>query len=623
MTLRTLPRSLRGCIAAATTGACFLVPGTAGAQPVSPDFSTVSWLDLMKDGAALEDVSNDSFGPGIVDLVGDAGAPAASIAGDASFVYLRLRVDGDPSGDGGLAGSGWGCAIDNDGNYGAYEFMIFVDGQTDTVELWDNLSAPGGPGDAADTQHGSYPVATHARVTPAGAPDLGTPGFTDHYLEMAVPTMDLILAGFDPTGPIVAVCGSSTSGAAVLSADCSATDATCSASSIEEVGTDPLLCGLTGCAVCNTDAACGSLCLPCANPTPSCDAGTMTCQACANDDDCFAPTPSCVTEAVPDQGSCVECTADADCDVGETCNLTDHVCEFHCTADTDCTAPTALCETVSGVCVECTATDATACAAGELCDTVSGTCVECLADSGCGDEDSGRVCLSSGACADGCRGTGNGCPEPLVCTSANDAVGACVPANVGGAGGGGGAAGAPVTAGAAGAPVTAGAAGALVVAGAAGVPTVAGAAGSLAAAGSAGAPVVATGGTQPETGGTITIGGAETGGVIDTGGAEPTTGGSATGGVIGTGGIPTTGGIVSEGGEGGEDVEPAGGTPTTGGSAPRTGGSGTGDVDTTPDPVTLEGGGCDCATPRQNGGAAWLLLALPALVAARRRRRRA
>ncbi len=623
MTLRAFPRSLRGSIAAVTTGACLLAPGTASAQ----DFLSVSWLDLTKDGAALEDASNDSFGPGIVDLVGATGAPAASIAGDASFVYLRLRVDGNPTDGDGLASSGWGCAIDNDGNYGAYEFMIFVDGQTDTVELWDNLSAPGdGPGDAADTQHGSYPVATHARVVAAGAPDLGSPEFTDHYVEIAVPTMDLIGAGFDPTGPIVAVCGSSTSGAAVLSADCSATDASCNASTIEEVGTDPLLCGLAGCAVCNTDAACGNLCAPCANPTPSCDAASMTCLACADDDDCFSPTPSCVTEAGPDLGSCVECTADTDCAEGETCDLATHVCEFHCTVDTDCAAPTAVCETVSGECVECTAANTTACDAAEFCEVDSGACVECLADGDCGGDESGRVCLSSGACADGCRGTGNGCPDPLVCNSADDSVGACVPANVGGAGGGGGAAGAPVTAGAAGAPVTAGAAGTLVVAGAAGVPTVAGAAGTLAAAGSAGAPVVATGGTQPATGGTTT-GGAVTGGVINTGGAEPTTGGSPTGGVLTTGGTLSTGGVatggtLSEGGEGGEDVAPAGGSPT-GGTAPRTGGSGPDDVDTTPDPVSVEGGGCDCATPRQNGGAAWLLLALPALVAARRRRRRA
>lgn len=616
--LRTLPRSLRGSITAATAGACLLAPATASAQ----DFLTASWVDLMQNGATLGDVSNDSFGPGIVDLMGETGAPAASIAGDANFVYLRLRVDGDPRDAEGLASSGWGCAIDNDGNYGAYEFLVFVDGTTDTVELWDNLTTPGGPGDAADTLHGSYPVATHARVVAAGAPDLGTPEDTDHYLELAVPTMALIGAGFDPTGPIVAVCGSTTSGAtAALAADCTGTSASCSEATLEEAGSDPLICGLAGCAVCNTDAACGSLCLPCANPTPVCDSEAMACEACGSDDDCFDPTPSCVTEAGPDQGSCVECTGDGDCDATETCNLATHTCEFHCTANTDCAAPTPVCETVAGVCVECTATDTTACAADELCEVVSGTCVECLADADCGDDVSGRVCLSSGACADGCRGTGNGCPDPLVCSSADDAVGACVPANVGGAGGGGGAAGAPVTAGAAGAPVTAGAAGALVVAGAGGVPAVAGAAGTPAVAGSAGTPVVATGGTAPETGG------APTGGT-ETGGTEPVTGGTAMGGNA-TGGAPTggaaTGGVLTAGGEGGEAEPLAGASPASGGSAASTGGSGTGDgdADATPDPVAVEGGGCDCATPRQSGSAGWLLLGLPALVLARRRRRRA
>jgi len=636
--LRALPRSLRGSIATATTGACLLVPATASAQ----DFPSASWIDLMQNGATLGDVSNDSFGPGIVDLVGETGAPAASIAGDANFVYLRLRVDGDPRGTGGLASSGWGCAIDNDGDYGAYEFLVFADGTTDTVELWDNLTTPGGPGDAADTLRGSYPVAPHARVVAAGAPALGTPGDPDHYLELAVPTLALIGAGFDPTGPIVAVCGSTTSGAtAALAADCTGTNASCSETTLEEAGSDPLLCGLAGCALCNTDAACGALCLPCANPTPVCDAEAMACEGCGDDDDCFSPTPSCVTDAGPAQGSCVECTSDGDCDASETCNLATHTCEFHCTADADCAAPTPVCETVAGVCVECTATDATACAADELCEVTSGTCVECLADGDCGGAESGRVCLASNACADGCRGTGNGCVPPLVCSSSDDTVGACVPAGGGGAGGGGqgGQAGAPVviggapaTAGAAGAPATAGAAGAAVVAGDGGVPAVAGSAGTPAVAGSAGTPVVATGGTAPETGGTDTggtaTGGTATGGTATggtaTGGEDNGGSMSATGGVQAIGGAPA-GGTPSEGGEGGEAESPAGGSPAAGGSGTRPGGSSTGDddVDSTSAPNAIEGGGCDCATPRQSGGGAWLLFGLPAFLLARRRRRRA
>jgi hypothetical protein len=50
---------------------------------------------------------------------------------------------------------------------------------------------------------------------------------------------------------------------------------------------------------------------------------------------------------------------------------------------------------------------------------------ECVDDTDCGSDSSGRVCDASGACIDGCRGTGNGCPDGFVCSSNDATIGAC------------------------------------------------------------------------------------------------------------------------------------------------------------------------------------------------------
>jgi MYXO-CTERM domain-containing protein len=75
----------------------------------------------------------------------------------------------------------------------------------------------------------------------------------------------------------------------------------------------------------------------------------------------------------------------------------------------------------------------------------------CQTDADCGDPTSGKVCDDSlKFCADGCRGMGgNGCPDPLVCTSTDASIGMCIDASsgsatgTGGAGGQGGSGGVP------------------------------------------------------------------------------------------------------------------------------------------------------------------------------------
>jgi hypothetical protein len=55
-------------------------------------------------------------------------------------------------------------------------------------------------------------------------------------------------------------------------------------------------------------------------------------------------------------------------------------------------------------------------------------CAPCTQDSECGAEDSGIVCNPNGGiCLQGCRGTGNGCPDGGTCTSIDDTIGKCIP----------------------------------------------------------------------------------------------------------------------------------------------------------------------------------------------------
>lgn len=131
--------------------------------------------------------------------------------------------------------------------------------------------------------------------------------------------------------------------------------------------------------------------------------GTCQSQPCLDDGDCMDPTPICDTSGVPNQ--CVECLDDGDCPMPLICDAGN-----------------------TNTCVECTPTDPSNCVGnpnGEEC-LPNGNC-GCDDDTDCGAIDSGVVCdVPNEVCVLGCRGTGNGCPAGLVCTSMDDTIGQCV-----------------------------------------------------------------------------------------------------------------------------------------------------------------------------------------------------
>ena len=111
--------------------------------------TTAQWVSLKKAGLSIGDVLGDAAGgSGERDLVGDSTNAVTSIFQDSGYMYLRMRLDGDPrKNDGTFSPFGWGCAIDTDGNLSGYEFMSVVDGisNPDQVQYrWNSVQSSGG-----------------------------------------------------------------------------------------------------------------------------------------------------------------------------------------------------------------------------------------------------------------------------------------------------------------------------------------------------------------------------------------------------------------------------------------------------------------------------------------------
>ena len=114
------------------------------------------------------------------------------------------------------------------------------------------------------------------------------------------------------------------------------------------------------------------------------------------------------------------CSSDAQCTSGVCVSSGPNAghCEA-CKADAQCGGATAVCDTTSNVCVQCTGGDATACTATTpLCDTAAGSCVACdgndgsLATHAC--PMSAQYCADDGSCSTQCQrdgdcGAGNWC----------------------------------------------------------------------------------------------------------------------------------------------------------------------------------------------------------------------
>ncbi len=211
----------------------------ARAQAFPPDGA---WIEFLCDVFPMHDDVGDAAGAlNERDVVGDLGAPAGMHAADASFLYLRLRVDKDPAPGGTFAPYSWGYEFDVDANFTTYEVLLLVDhtggGQGDVLVFRNTTTTqPNDPTDPADTPPvAMFPVATHARSLAAGSTFNGD---GDFWVEFAVPWTALTPLGIDRTTRVRVLAASSSSGTS-LNGDFACHDDRTGAPLLDQFFTDP------------------------------------------------------------------------------------------------------------------------------------------------------------------------------------------------------------------------------------------------------------------------------------------------------------------------------------------------------------------------------------------------
>lgn len=151
--------------------------------------TTAQWVPVYKAGIYLQDPSKDAAGSR--DIVSDATHPAAFMFNDGTYIHFRLRLDADPSGQGGqglLQPYGWGVVIDTNNNPANYEWLLMLDGisQNEVIGLWQNTTQGtlGNPSDSAERLAASVPVSGNMQVSLA---DSALNGNADYFLDWRFP----------------------------------------------------------------------------------------------------------------------------------------------------------------------------------------------------------------------------------------------------------------------------------------------------------------------------------------------------------------------------------------------------------------------------------------------------
>ncbi|MEQ8887227.1 MAG: hypothetical protein RID93_06320, partial [Sandaracinaceae bacterium] len=400
-------------------------------------------------------------------IVGAGATPAYLITNDGTYLYLRIRVEADPTQSGAFRAFAWGFGLDADAD-GEFEAYITLIGQgmSDRVEIRDqdpdNGITPDRVGPTAltaiysDLAMPSWGISTIAPSV-GGMPNYcaDDTDMADYYITVAVPLT--VVRDFGALGGVVAYGGSSSMFSGIQN------DFVCAD------GTPPS---------CTMGSTCASgICLAstgvCAPPVDPFFVGCLdedTSPADMIDDGCTSARPHCIIGA-SGASTCVECEVDGHCDDSNACT-TDSCATNMCSnaaASAGTACPGGVCDGTTSMmaCAAClddasgAATD-TGCGAGApVCDTSGAApiCVACVddamtgTDTGCGG--AAPVCDTSGAapvcvaCRDDVMGAmaddGCGAGAPLCDTSgAAPVCVACVDDAMGGAVDTGCAAGAPL-----------------------------------------------------------------------------------------------------------------------------------------------------------------------------------
>ncbi|HLL52767.1 MAG TPA: cadherin-like domain-containing protein, partial [Myxococcaceae bacterium] len=160
-------------------------------------------------GAAAGDVLSDPVtGDSHRDLVGDATYPAFYRAADATRVFFRMRLNGDPrkpGGGGTLSPSSYDVLVNTDANLNTYEYMLTADGNMfGTAVQWVRNSVQDGTSTdramdnpAGDLLFDLLPSTDYydVRVTGDGSAYNGDP---DYFITIAIPKTALTAVGINP-----------------------------------------------------------------------------------------------------------------------------------------------------------------------------------------------------------------------------------------------------------------------------------------------------------------------------------------------------------------------------------------------------------------------------------------
>jgi len=173
------------------------------------------WIALRRNGVIIQDPNGDTNGSR--NIVSDTTHAAAYFANDGTNIYFRLRLDADPTGQGGQGAYqpfGWGFELDTNLNPADYEYLIMLDGirkdESLTVQRNTVQGILGDPSDKAEIISATYtPITSYSRVVLA---DTSFNGNQDYFLDFFVPYQALLsITGLTDNSPIRFFEGSSSS----------------------------------------------------------------------------------------------------------------------------------------------------------------------------------------------------------------------------------------------------------------------------------------------------------------------------------------------------------------------------------------------------------------------------
>jgi hypothetical protein len=202
-----------------------------------------AFLPFYCDGVpAWDPVEDVSSGFNHRDIVGDTTHPAVLRSMDASYLYLRLRLDGDPlQGPDDLKPFAWGFEFDANGTLDSYEFILHITGGgADTITWQENTvqDLVDDPTDPAEVVLQTFtPTTDYWHVKQAGSTFNGDP---DYFLTVAVPLSVLAAAGISTSDPVVLWAGTSNSGHA-LNVDFACHDGATGDPSLSDLAPDPAI----------------------------------------------------------------------------------------------------------------------------------------------------------------------------------------------------------------------------------------------------------------------------------------------------------------------------------------------------------------------------------------------